>query len=147
LREHGHEGACQADRVLRIDEQALDAVVDEIEHTACAGRYDPAPAGEGLDDDAAKPFVARRQDEQRRVVERCGHALRRQLRDQLDAARQLDRQLLDLGLQRSLADDNEARIRQAVRDAPPGGDEAVDVLVTLERAPWAFPAAVAAASR
>ena len=76
-------------------EDALDPVVDEVEHPAGGRRDDAAAARERLDDDAPEPLGPRRQDEQRRIVE-LGRDLRReQLRVVLDLVRQVAEEVVD----------------------------------------------------
>ncbi len=64
--------------VVRLDEEAVLAVADEVGDPADSRADHGATPAERLDDDSAQALGARRQDEQRRRIERGGDLRRRQ---------------------------------------------------------------------
>src|SRR5581483_3939937 len=114
------------------DEQAVDAVLDDVADAADVHRDRRPAAEEGLDEHTAEPFRPRRKDEARRFVERvCDLRLRQPLRPR-GLRRQLMHELLDHRPPRAAADDAQLHAAQPLRGEPPRTREAVDVLVELE---------------
>ena len=82
--EDADERCGEAVDVLRIDEEPLPAVLDEIEDASGAPHDHPSPARKGLDHDPTETLEARREDEHRRLVHALGHLRRLELRHVVD---------------------------------------------------------------
>ena len=152
VREHALESLRERVGVGRRDEQALDAVVDEVGDAAAVRRDDGPAARERLDHDAAEPLRPRRQHEHGRTVERRGDL--RRARARRGARRGPGSRARSCSTTSRCEPwptiTSRASGSAGASDAP-GARQSLDVLVALERADEddrrAAPAAVRPAAR